>query len=333
MASQAIIANQRSLGGGGSGIKINASVLSVLPSSATEGTIVVVSSTQAKQFYFGYTMPPSPVAGDVWIQTIDTTLGYPFLIGTVTLKPGATMQYTGSEWEYRNAYIGLGGKWEIFSTFSPLSALTWEQISAISKSGEDMSKFFVANEKKSILYGGESYDVQIIGTNQDELADGSGTAGLTFNLVDCLSTTYVMNTSGTNTPGWKDSNMRTVRMPALLEGIEEDVKAIIRPVIKKTSAGAKEATIEKTEDVLWIASEVEIFGDNTFSFPDEGSIYPGFQNEETRKKKRNGSATTWWTRSPVSSATGTYVNVHTDGTVERLSASTSGVGVSFCFCV
>lgn len=332
MASQAIIANQRSLGGGGSGIKINASVLPVLPSSVTDGMIIVVSSTPANQFYFGYTMPPSPVAGDVWIQTIDTALGYPFLIGTVTLKPGATMQYTGREWEYRNAYIGLNGKWEIFSTFSPLSALTWEQISAISKSGGDLSRFFNVGDTKEIMVNSVAYDVRIIGFNHDLLEDRTNYAGLTFDFVNCWGETHVMNYDQTNSGGWPNTYVYKTVMPDIQSKIQTDLQNVIRPVIKLTSAGSKSTVINESIDTLFLPSEIELFGALNYSTAGEGTQYAGFSTNADRKKTVNGNEYGWFSRSPNVTSTAGFCAVSTSGTSTYIAANQSR-GISPCFCV
>ena len=74
----------------------------------------------------------------------------------IRITPGAVMQFNGSIWEYRNAYIGVSGEWKLFSTLSPLSSLTWTQIIAIANSGEDPSTFFaVGDEHELMLTTGE----------------------------------------------------------------------------------------------------------------------------------------------------------------------------------
>lgn len=65
-----------------------------------------------------------------------------------------------------------------------LEAYTWEEIAAISESGEAKNKFFVGDTKTFTFtnLGGGTYTSTaiLIGFNHDDLADGSGKAGMTF---------------------------------------------------------------------------------------------------------------------------------------------------------
>lgn len=44
--------------------------------------------------------------------------------------------------------------------------------------------------------------MQIIGYNHDDKSDGSSKAGITFQMKNCLATTYLMNSTRTNAGGY-----------------------------------------------------------------------------------------------------------------------------------
>lgn len=316
----------------GGGADINAKIAASLPSEVTDGQIVIVSSTAAENIYFGYTAPDTPAEGDVWIHTIDTAAGYVFPVGTIVLKPGATMQYSGSLWVYRDAYIGVSGAWKLFSTLSPLSSLSWAQISGIANTGEDLSLFFGVGDVKSISIGSTAYDVEIVGFNHDDLADGSGKAGITFGLKDCLATTYTMNSSATNSGGWGSCALRTTLRGTIWNQLPSDLRAVIKEVTKKASAGSASSTINSYTDTLFLFAEKEIFGSTSYSVNGEGTQYARFTTSSTRVKKVNGSAAIWWLRSPRSGRSDYFCCVSSGGTADNTIASGS-CGVAFGFCV
>ena len=210
-----------------------------------------------------------------------------------------------------------------------LNDMTWEQIQTISDAGK-AADYFNVGDTKNITLDGVSYTAQIIGFNHDTKTAG-GKAGITFQLVDCLNTTYQMNSSSTNVGGWKKSEMRS-RMSEFLGQLDEDLQSVIKPVNKLVSIGNNTSTIETVSDKLFLLSEVEIFGSTTYSFAGEGSQYDWYKAGNTKVKKVNGSENYWWERSPYSGDTGYFCRVNSGGGANRGPASGS-YGVSFGFCV
>ena len=211
-----------------------------------------------------------------------------------------------------------------------LNDMTWEQIRDISDAGK-ATDYFNVGDTKNITLDGVSYPVQIIGFNHDTLTSG-GTAGITFQLVDCLNTTYQMNSSDTNSGGWTSCAMRTSVLNSIFPSLPADLQKAIKAVNKLTSAGSQSATINTTSDKLFLLSEVEIFGSTTYSKSGEGSQYAYYKAGNSKVKKVNGSEDTWWERSPSGSDSTHFCFVFSGGTAGRSEAST-GRGVSFAFCV
>ena len=216
-----------------------------------------------------------------------------------------------------------------FVVGATLNKTTWENINMVSKLG--MAKqFWSVGDTKTISVNGTNYEFQIIGFNHDDKTAG-GKAGITFQMVDCLSTTYNMNSSDINNRGWKNSAMRS-RMSTFLSQLPSDLQSVIKAVNKLVSVGNNTSTIETVSDKLFLLSEVEIFGSTTYSFAGEGSQYDWYKAGNTKVKKVNGSAHNWWERSPRSGSTVHFCCVDSNGGVGNGYASDS-TGVSFGFCV
>ena len=211
-----------------------------------------------------------------------------------------------------------------------LEAASWALINAVAEAGNAASVWSVG-DKKTINVGGVSYQAQIIGFAHDTKTAG-GTAGITFQLVDCLGTTYQMESSNTNANGWEGCAMRKNVMPTLLGQLDEDLQKVIKAVNKKVSVGNNTSTIETVSDKLFLLSEIEIFGSTSYSFAGEGSQYAYYAAGNSKIKNVNGSAYFWWERSPYSGDTSHFCFVLSSGGANYNTASYSG-GVSFGFCV
>ena len=209
---------------------------------------------------------------------------------------------------------------------------TWEQIIEACQNNA-VPDTWVADGScyKDMEINGTNYRIDIIGKNHDDYADGSGKAPLTFQMHDCYGTTYQMNSSNTNSGGWNSCAMRNTHLPAILNLMPAEVKAAIKEVQKKTSAGSQSSSIQTTNDKLFLLSEIEIFGNTTYSFAGEGTQYAYYQAGNSKVKNLSGSANTWRERSPSSSGSSAFCNVNSGGNAYTVNAGTSG-GVAFGFC-
>lgn len=205
----------------------------------------------------------------------------------------------------------------------------WSAIIAACHSGSVPSTWVVGNSK-TMTINGASYQVDIIGKNHDTYASG-GKAPLTFQLHDCYADTKAMNSSNTNSGGWKNSAMRTTHLPAILALMPTEVQNGIRKVSKKASVGGASSTIETVSDKLFLLSEVEIFGSTSYSAAGEGTQYDYYKAGNSKLKKQNGSAAYWWERSPYASGSTRFCLVISYGDADRNVASIA-IGVAFGFC-
>lgn len=324
-------------GGGGGGADINAVAASSLPSAVVDGQAVIITDTTPGKIILSYATPSEPVSGDIWVHTVDNegyTLSVDGAVG-IRITPGAVMQFNGSIWEYRNAYIGVSGEWKLFSTLSPLSSLTWTQIIAIANSGEDPSTFFaVGDEHDLLLTTGEVVTVVIGDFRHNTITGTSNKAAIAFTFKNCLNTTYPMNSSDTTSGGWDGSAMRNTHMSAILNTFPAELTAdgAIKYVNVLASAGKNSESLVTSSDRLRLHSRVELGVSSYNNASGEGTKY-AYYTSGNRIKKVGGKASAYWTRSSNISSLGlstSFCSVNNEGTGSVAAASASnGVACGF----
>ena len=125
------------------------------------------------------------------------------------------------------------------------------------------------------LTNGKTMQYRIIGINHDNLADGSGKAGLTF-WVDSLSCSGIpFSKNYTNKGGWKESNIRQEFLSGeIWNGLSNDFQLKIATVAKKSLDCGNEgdSSCVVTPDKLFLPSISELLGGDS----QEGSQYERF---------------------------------------------------------
>ena len=168
------------------------------------------------------------------------------------------------------------------------------------------------------LTNGKTMTYRIIGINHDELADGSGKAGLTF-LTTSTNISSRMNATNTNAGGWEASELRAKMnsgeiwnlMPA---DFQSKVK-LVRKLTHNTGGTDKSATVTATSDKLFLLSYSEIvptsyWADSHPWTSSEGTQYEAFKGKVTNNYGENlvvGNGSRWWERT-----------IHPVGTVDFL---------------
>ena len=254
--------------------------------------------------------------------------------GTVYDVKGGKCLVNGTVYSIKKGRTLIGGTgYDI--TFGPsydpvFANNTWAQIIAACHNNEVPDTWKVADHKPMTI-GGVDYQIDVIGKNHDTYASG-GKAPLTFQLHDCYGETKNMNRTNTNSGGWTNCAMRQTHLPAILSQMPTEVQNGIREISKLTSAGSQSATINTTADKLFLLSEIEIFGSVSYSKSGEGTQYDYYKAGNSRVKNYNGSALTWWERSPNGGHSLHFCDVSGNGYVAYDSANrTFGVAFAFCF--
>ena len=207
----------------------------------------------------------------------------------------------------------------------------WSDIIAACQSGSVPDSWVVGNSKPMTI-DGVNYQVDIIGKNHDTYTAG-GIAPLTFGMHDCYGTKYPMNSSGTNSTGWNDSEMRTETLPAILAKMPENIQNGIRAVNKLTMTSGTNSTIKTASDKLFIFSEMEVYGGEEYSKSGEGKQYDYYKAGNSKVKKVGGTDSWWWLRSPIASTDNYFCAVSLSGSINMtLSNARNSNGVCFGFC-
>ena len=161
---------------------------------------------------------------------------------------------------------------------------------------------------------------------------------------------FVMNASGTNSGGWKSSQMRTNICGTSLSSysgtiiavIPAALRAVLKSVTKYTDnlgggSYPSVSNITATTDYFFLLSEYEVFGSISDANSHESSKqaqYAYYSAGNSRKKyKHDGTSTAanWWLRSPFASGSGGFVHVLTPGSVANGNANYSlGFAPGFC---
>lgn len=288
-------------------------------SSPAEVHVIADNGTQVTMTKGGKTLTAMVSGGEAVL--------YPTELGEWTIKYTFDSSQKTKQWKLE--VIGIVYVYP-FTIGDNLNDTDWADIDICGRLGM-AQQFFKVGDSKTVNIGGTNYEVQIIGFNHDDKVSG-GKAAYSFQLVDCLNQTQQMNTSNTNTGGWNGSAMRG-RMSTYKSQLPAALRNVIKTVKKKSGTGGGSSSgTQQTNDDLFLLSEIEIFGTTTYSVAGEGTQYEWYKAGNSRIKKVNGSASSWWERSPYSGSTDIFCRVSSSGDAGNYYADYSR-GVSFGFCV
>ena len=209
---------------------------------------------------------------------------------------------------------------------------TWDKIIEVCHAGGDIDTW-VTGDSKAMTIDGADYQIDIVGKNHDTYTAG-GIAPLTFGLHDCYGTKYPMNSSGTNSTGWNDSEMRTETLPAILAKMPENIQNGIRAVNKLTATSGSNSAIKTASDKLFTFSEMEVYGRVKNSHSGEGKQYDYYKAGNSKVKKVGSTDSWWWLRSPMADTDNRFCAVDPGGKINITisnAAASNGVCFGFCF--
>ena len=148
------------------------------------------------------------------------------------------------------------------------------------------------------LTDGMTLTYRIIGINHDDLADGSGKAGLTFEATNNVLGVQRMNATDSNVGGWEKSELRgrlnSGDLWALLPAeIQSNAKAVTKMTDNK--GGGSAGTPSATTDKVFLLSSTEVWGD----MQSDGTQYEYYKSKGVTKSNYSGASSSGdhWTRS------------------------------------
>lgn len=217
-------------------------------------------------------------------------------------------------WQRKFGGVSGGGGGTGGDGGEPAELLSWEGVAYHIDKG-DYKDVYAIGDMVPLDLGSEGLiNMQIAAFDVDTLADGSGTAAISWVAKELLATPHRMNPAlisgveGTGAlGGWEKCEMRTYLESDIKQLIPEQVLGLIQTVIKySTAVGVDGVKYEQTtNDAVWLPSRREVFGYTWNQTESKGAQYKTlFANNSSRRKAPiSGSTYTngWWLRSAASS--------------------------------
>ena len=264
--------------------------------------------------------------GDTLLNTMQVPYGG--LADYTTEKEG--YQFNG--WEPSNNNITADtdcyAQWAVQITFANA---TWAQIAEISEAGE-AENYFAVGDTKQVSWGDDTITVAIAGFDHDDLADGSGKAGISIvcmSVPDYQAAWTTISPSSNNYSKYiytgERTQLRTILDGDIWNGLPAELQSVVKNVNKLSAKSFnKYPGTVSTSEKLWLLSADEIghsatadnLGPGTPTVPALGSKYDLFTtcdlrvNNTVRITPTVGSSNTysygWWLRTNCCNGTMNY---------------------------
>ena len=175
------------------------------------------------------------------------------------------------------------------------------------------------------LTDGKTLEYRIVGINHDDLADGSGKAGLTFEATNSALGYQKMNATNTNAGGWEKSDLRgRLNSGDLWSLLPAELQSKVKAVKKLTDnqGGGKAGTPTATTDKVFLLSATEVWGD----MQSDGTQYEYYKSKGVTTSNYSGasSGNYHWTRSVYPSASTSFRYVYSSGGWYNIKATGTG---------
>lgn len=183
------------------------------------------------------------------------------------------------------------------------------------------------------LTDGKTLEYRIVGINHDDLADGSGKAGLTFEATNSALGYQKMNATNTNAGGWEKSELRgRLNSGDLWSLLPAELQSKVKAVKKLTDnqGGGKAGTPTATTDKVFLLSATEVWGD----MQSDGTQYEYYKSKGVTTSNYSGASSSnyHWTRSVSPSySTGFRYVAYSGGWSSCKAALTACVFPAFSF--
>ena len=211
-----------------------------------------------------------------------------------------------------------------------LDSLSWSKIDEIGRAGKARTFFALGATKKVHMKNGFIAEYQIMDFDHDDLADDSGKAPISWDMVALYKDEIYMKRNSESSC-WDECDGREFLNGDFFENLPDDLQAIIKPVWKLTAN--KDGKIVKSKDRVWLKSEKELWGRTFYSNEGEGHWYALFMQEDFPWFKLNGdNERDWqWLRSVGAGNSNIFCIVNTSGAASNnYSGNSRGVAPDFC---
>lgn len=214
---------------------------------------------------------------------------------------------------------------DCYAQYISFATCSWEKIAEISEAGDAENYFAIGDEKTFVYNNDQTLTAVIIGFNHDDLADGSGKAGIT-----CLVKPFIPEQrvawSGVTETSYTNSYVHQRMNNTIIGYFPSEMQSVIKPVNKefmiKYEYGS--ATLSTVSEKLWAMSRNEWFNNQTT--PALGTYYKGI-TVKPGDCYLGSSIGTFHLRdvSTMSSLLPYYINVKNDKTYTILKADSQSI--------
>lgn len=211
-----------------------------------------------------------------------------------------------------------------------LDHISWRRVDEIAKAGKAREYFALGATKKDYMKNGFVATYQIIGFDHDDLADDSGKAPISWDMVSLYKDEAAMRKDG-NSVWWNDTDIRSFLNGDFKNNVSDDLAAIVKKVWKQSAD--RNGNMQKTADEFWIKSEQELYGRKFWSYGGEGHWYEFYAQENINYFKLNveGEQEWQWLRSVFAVTSYAFCRVGTSGSAGSTGADFSyGFAPAFC---
>ena len=148
------------------------------------------------------------------------------------------------------------------------------------------------------LTNGKTLEYRIVGINHDDLADGTGKTGLTFEATNNVLGAQRMNATNSNAGGWEKSELRgRLNSGDLWALLPAEIQSKVKSVKKMTDnkGGGTAGTPSATTDKVFLLSTTEVYG----NLRSDGAQYEYYKSKGVTTSNYSGASSSiyHWTRS------------------------------------
>lgn len=308
------------------------------PANPDDGTLVVDNTVRDKYKTTGYTVTgltsdkqyyfvlfPYNTDGVYNYDTGNRLLGEPGELKIVTFADGTDAEIARMIRAHYAGKINIGEYWAVGDKRTI-------HHNAMDTTG--VSESHKANDYAYVIIGIEHDDLVTAINGKVKAAITIQTERLLYldttteynNSLDASHECGYMNSSDMNSGGWEGCERRTWCNNVYKKCLPAYVQSMMKQVKKLTSVGGQSSTIKTSNDYAFLLSEIEIFGNNSYSFGGEGTQYQYFKNATANRYKSPRTSNSyasgiWWERSPCRSANESFCVVNAAGNTNIADAS------------
>lgn len=318
------------------------------PANPDDGTLVVDNTVRDKYKTTGYTVTgltsdkqyyfvlfPYNTDGVYNYDTGNRLLGEPGELKIVTFADGTDAEIARMIEAHYAGKINIGEYWAVGDK---------RTIHHNAMDATGVSESHKANDYAYVIIGIEHDDLVTAINGKTKAAITIQTERLLYldttteynNSLDASHECGYMNSSDMNSGGWEGCERRTWCNNVYKKCLPAYVQSMMKQVKKLTSVGGQSSTIKTSNDYAFLLSEIEIFGNISYSFGGEGIQYQYFKNATANRYKSPRTSNSyasgiWWERSPCRSANESFCVVNAAGNTSIADASQEK-SLTLCLC-